>query len=136
MNEKCVFCDIITGRIPATIINETVHTITFLDINPITRGHSLIVPKVHSFDVSDTIDEILEEMIRVSKEVGIRMKRRLGADGFNILNASGTAAQQSVFHTHFHIVPRYKTDNTNLWFNTDSICIKDHDELKELLKKT
>lgn len=133
MNEKCIFCEIVLGHIPASIIHETLNTITFLDINPVTRGHLIIIPKEHSKDVSETKDIILEEIIRVSKEIGVRLKERLGADGFNILNANGTEAQQSVFHTHFHIVPRYKNETLDLWFDTKSIGTNDHNELNELL---
>ncbi len=135
MSEKCIFCEIVAGRIPAKIVNETERTVTFLDINPVARGHSLVVAKNHFDDVSETDEEVLKEMIVVAKAMGTRIKSKLGATGYNIFNASGEDAQQSVSHVHFHIVPRYKNDSLNLWFDTENIGTSDHDRLQMQLEE-
>lgn len=130
MSGKCIFCEIVAGRIPAKIVNETERTVTFLDISPVARGHSLIVAKNHFDDVSETDEEVLKEMIVVAKAMGTRIKSKLGATGYNIFNASGEDAQQTVPHVHFHIVPRYKNDPLDLWFNIENIGTSDHDHLQ------
>jgi len=114
MNE-CVFCKIINREIPANIIYENGKVLAFLDINPINRGHTLIVPKKHYGDVYDITEDYLKEVAVAAKKISRAIKRGLGAEGINILHASGEAAQQSVFHFHIHLVPRYKDDGLNTW---------------------
>ncbi|MDH5769676.1 MAG: HIT family protein [Candidatus Bathyarchaeota archaeon] len=118
MNE-CVFCKIINREIPANIIYENGKVLAFLDINPINRGHTLIVPKKHYGDVYDITEDHLRETVAVAKKISEAVKRGLGAEGVNILHASGEAAQQSVFHFHIHLVPRYEDDGLNTWPKSD-----------------
>lgn len=114
MNE-CVFCKIINGEIPANIIYENDKVLAFLDIKPISRGHTLIVPKKHYGDIYDITEDYLKEVVAAAKKISGAVKRGLGAEGVNILHASGVAAQQSVFHFHIHLVPRYRNDGLNTW---------------------
>jgi len=114
MND-CVFCKIINGEIPANIVYENGKVLAFLDINPINRGHTLIVSKKHYRDISEITEDCLKDVVVVAKKIAGAMEIGLGADGINILHASGKAAQQSVFHFHIHLVPRYRDDGLNTW---------------------
>lgn len=106
MKNDCVFCAIGAGEIPSLKIYEDDVAIAFLDINPMSRGHALVVPRRHCEGLLDADAELLSAMIgRVRKVAGI-MKERLGFDGFNILQNNGEAAGQTVKHLHFHIIPR------------------------------
>ena len=115
--ENCIFCKIAKNEIESKVIYEDDTCMALLDINPVSEGHSIIIPKNHYESVSDVDEKILKKLILVAKEVGEKSKTLLGATGYNILNATGKDAQQSVFHLHFHVVPRYKNDNLDLWFH-------------------
>jgi len=107
MKNNCVFCAIAEGEIPSFKIYEDDLVLAYLDINPCTEGHALVIPKAHSSGLVDTPDETLAAIIQRVKRVAAHMKEKLPCDGFNILQNNGEAAGQSVFHVHFHIVPRY-----------------------------
>lgn len=107
----CLFCRIVAREIPATVVGEDEKTLSFMDINPASDGHALVIPKAHSTDVLSIESEDLEAVIHAAQELAGRAKERLGADGVNILNSCGAAAWQSVFHTHFHVIPRYAGDS-------------------------
>ena len=113
--DECVFCKIINREIPANIVYENDMVLAFLDINPINRGHTLIVPKEHHRDVYDITEDCLKEVVVVAKKISSAIKRGLRAEGVNILHASGETAQQSVFHFHLHLVPRWRDDGLNTW---------------------
>lgn len=104
---SCLFCKILAGEIPSTRIAETGRAIAFMDINPATRGHALVIPREHSRDLLEIAPDDLAACAELAREIAGRIKDRLGADGVNVLNCCGSAAWQTVFHTHFHVVPRY-----------------------------
>jgi histidine triad (HIT) family protein len=112
--DDCIFCKIVAGELPAEIVQEDEHTIAFMDINPWTRGHALVIPRNHSADLLEIEDEDLRHTAVAAKRLAARIKDRLGADGVNLLNACGPAAWQTVFHFHFHVIPRYKDDPLRL----------------------
>jgi histidine triad (HIT) family protein len=85
-----------------------------MDINPWTRGHALVIPRNHSRDLLDVPDEDLARTMAAAKRLAGRMTERLGADGVNLLNACGSAAWQTVFHFHVHVIPRYEDDPLQL----------------------
>lgn len=106
MKNDCVFCAIAAGEIPSFKVYEDDLVLAYLDINPFTEGHTLVIPKVHSEGLLDTpVAELGEIMARVQK-VAAHIKKSLPCDGFNILQNNGEAAGQTVKHLHFHIVPR------------------------------
>ena len=113
----CPFCKITVKELDAKIISETETTIAFLDINPVLPGHSLVIPKAHYINVSDAPAGILADLMAHAKETANLLVKALDAAGFNIVNANGKSAQQSVFHLHFHIVPRFVNDGKNIWFH-------------------
>ena len=110
---KCIFCDIVAGLESAEIIYEDEKVLSFLDIRPINFGHALVIPKKHyeNFLAVPTAD--INAVINTTQKIAEGVSRGLGCDGFNIIANNGTAAGQTVFHFHFHIIPRYKTDDFN-----------------------
>jgi histidine triad (HIT) family protein len=110
----CIFCQIIAGEIPGQIIAEDEHTIAFMDINPATRGHALVIPRRHSRDLLEIDQDDLAHTIAVAQRLARRVKERLGADGVSLFNSCGAAAWQTVFHFHIHVIPRYIDDPLRL----------------------
>jgi histidine triad (HIT) family protein len=113
-DRNCTFCRIVAGELPATIVDEDERTIAFMDINPWTRGHGLVVPRKHSRDLLEIEREDLEATILAAQRLARRVSERLGADGLNLLNSCGAAAWQTVFHFHVHVIPRYEGDPLRL----------------------
>ncbi len=110
----CLFCKILAGEIPSTRVAEDEHTVAFMDINPATRGHALVVPRRHSADLLEIGDADLAASTAMARRVAARTMDVLGADGVNLLNCCGAAAWQTVFHFHIHVVPRYADDPLRL----------------------
>jgi histidine triad (HIT) family protein len=110
----CLFCRIISGELPSTRVDEDEHTVAFMDINPATRGHVLVVPREHSTDLTEISDDDLAAVARMGKRIALRQTDRLQADGVNLLNSCGRAAWQTVFHFHLHVIPRYVNDPLRL----------------------
>jgi len=110
MKNDCVFCAIAAGEIPCFKVYEDDQVLAYLDINPFTRGHTLVIPKAHSEGLLDTDDAVLADVIARVKRVAAHLKSALPCDGFNILQNNGEAAGQTVKHLHFHIVPRYGSE--------------------------
>jgi histidine triad (HIT) family protein len=110
----CLFCGIVAGSIPSETIDSDERTVAFMDINPATPGHALVVPREHSADLMEIGADDLTATILASQRLARRMKDVLGADGINLINACGAAAWQTVFHFHIHVVPRYEDDPLKL----------------------
>ncbi len=110
----CIFCKIVAGELPATIVGEDERTISFMDISPATRGHALVIPREHSADLLTVGREDLTAVALAAQRLAGRMKERLGADGVNLLNSCGAVAFQTVFHFHMHVIPRYEGDSLRL----------------------
>ena len=130
MKNDCIFCAIACGEIPSFKIYEDDLVLAYLDINPFTKGHTLVIPKEHSAGLLDTPDGTLAEIVSRVKKVAAHLKDALPCDGFNILQNNGTAAGQTVMHVHFHIVPRYGSEE--LAFANHK---GDMDELKALAER-
>ena len=110
----CIFCGIVSGRIPGKIVDQDELTVAFMDINPATRGHALVVPRRHARDLLEIERDDLEATIVAAQRLARKMPERLGADGVNLLNSCGRAAWQTVFHFHIHVIPRYEGDPLRL----------------------
>ncbi len=104
-----IFGKIIRREIPAEIVYEDDATLAFLDIMPNAPGHTLVVPKEPSENMLDIADESFLAVMKTVKKVALAVKPALEVDGFNILVNNGAEAGQQVFHTHVHIIPRYKS---------------------------
>jgi histidine triad (HIT) family protein len=110
----CLFCGIVAGDVPAQIIDSDEHTVAFMDINPATRGHALVVPRTHSADLLEISDADLEHTMVAARRLARSIEAALEPDGFNLLNACRPAAWQTVFHFHIHVIPRYDDDPLKL----------------------
>jgi histidine triad (HIT) family protein len=110
----CIFCKIVAGELPATIVDEDERTIAFMDINPATRGHALVIPREHAADLLSIDPQELAAVSAAAQRLAARAKERLGADGINLINSCGAAAWQTVFHFHLHVIPRYESDPLRL----------------------
>jgi histidine triad (HIT) family protein len=110
----CLFCGIVAGSIPSEKVDENERTVAFMDINPATPGHALVVPRVHSADLMEIGEDDLTATILAAQRLSSRMKDALDADGIDLINACGAAAWQTVFHFHIHVVPRYEDDPLKL----------------------
>jgi histidine triad (HIT) family protein len=114
MAEDCIFCKIVAGEIPAQVIEQDEHTLTFMDISPATRGHALVIPKRHATDLWEIEPDELAAVSTAAQRQALRVRDRLGADGVNLINSCRPAAWQTVFHLHMHVIPRYTGDPLNL----------------------
>ncbi len=112
--DSCLFCGIVAGEIPATIVDEDERTVAFMDVNPATRGHALVVPRIHVADLHEISADELAAVMTAAKRLAARARDALGADGVNLINSCGAAAWQTVFHFHVHVVPRYADDPLRL----------------------
>jgi histidine triad (HIT) family protein len=110
----CLFCKIVAGELPSTVVAEDERTITFMDINPATRGHALVIPRAHARDVHEIDPEDLQAVVVAAQRQAAKALDRLGADGVNLMNFNGAAAWQTVFHFHMHVIPRYTGDALKL----------------------
>jgi histidine triad (HIT) family protein len=114
MEANCIFCKIVAGEIPAQILEQDQHTLTFMDIAPATRGHALVIPKRHATDLWEIEPAELSAVAEAARRQSLRVRDRLGADGVNLLNSCRAAAWQTVFHFHMHVIPRYAGDPLKL----------------------
>lgn len=115
---ECIFSRIARREAEASVLYEDHDIIAFLDINPISECHSLVVPKRHSVNIFDTDPGTLEKTVLVAQRLAKKMHAVLSVDGVNILNASGRTAEQDIFHFHFHVIPRREADliDFNEWW--------------------
>jgi histidine triad (HIT) family protein len=114
MND-CVFCKIVRGDIPSYRVYETDETLAFLDINPVAKGHVLVIPKNHSHNLMDIAASdwaYTSESVRI---VAIALEKSLSADGVNLMMNNREHAGQVVFHPHIHLIPRFKGDGLTPW---------------------
>jgi histidine triad (HIT) family protein len=110
----CLFCKIVAGEIPGTLVAEDDRTVAFMDINPATRGHALVVPRRHAADLGEVDPDDLAAVVQAAQRLAVRARDALDADGINLINAWGSAAWQTVFHLHVHVIPRYADDPLKL----------------------
>jgi histidine triad (HIT) family protein len=111
---NCIFCKVIVGELPGEIVDSDERTITVMDINPATRGHVVVIPREHAADLAAVSDEDLMATMHSVRRMVDRMRETLEPAGFNVLNNTGRAAWQSIFHFHVHVIPRYEDDPLQL----------------------
>ena len=109
-DEDCIFCKIVAGELPAEKVDEDEHTIAFLDRNPWTRGHALVIPRNHARNLYEVDPADLAHTVQAAQRLALKVRDRLKADGVNLLNSCEPAAWQTVFHLHVHVIPRYEGD--------------------------
>jgi histidine triad (HIT) family protein len=114
---ECIFCSIVAGGAPAYVIAEDERTLAFLDIFPLTLGHTLVIPKQHADDLLDAAPDDVAAVARMAQRVAQRVRAELRAPGVNLLQATGAIALQTVFHLHVHVLPRYPDDGFHVSFD-------------------
>ncbi|MCA1182637.1 HIT family protein [Bacillus licheniformis] len=103
----CIFCKIINGEIPCAKVFENEHVLALLDISQVTKGHTLVIPKVHKTNIYEMTPEVSREFFEAVPKIAQAIKDEYEPIGLNLLNNNGEKAGQSVFHYHMHIIPRY-----------------------------
>lgn len=112
---NCLFCKIANGDIPSAKVYEDENFTAFLDINPVNKGHTLVVPKKHFETLLDIPEEILVRYMVVVKKISGIVKNAVGASGFNLMMNNFKASGQEVDHAHLHIIPRFENDGLKHW---------------------
>jgi histidine triad (HIT) family protein len=113
-HEDCIFCKVLAGEIPSEPVYEDEHAMAVMDINPWTRGHVVVFPRKHAANLFEIEDEELQRVIVAVKRVAEKVREGLDPDGVNLLQSNGRAAWQTIFHLHFHVIPRYDDDPLEL----------------------
>ena len=131
MNDNCVFCKILNKEIPSYKIYEDEFTYAFLDISKDVFGHTLVIPKKHVTNILDADETTLENVIKTVKKVSNHYTQNCGFEGVNIMNANHESAGQTVFHLHFHIIPRKTGDGVDAWPKFDG----SNEELQNVCEK-
>ncbi len=116
MSDQCVFCEILRGNSPATFTYEDDTVVAFMDVQPITHGHMLVVPREHAVLMSDLNETVAMRSFRVARKLSSIVRATLGASGVNLFVADGETAFQDVPHFHVHVIPRYPKDGFGLTF--------------------
>ncbi len=115
VSDSCIFCRIVKGELPSTQVYEDADVLAFLDINPVFAGHTLLIPKGHYATLLDLPDDLCAKMLPALARVGRAVMTGVKADGFNCLQNNFVASGQIVFHSHWHIIPRFDGDGLKHW---------------------
>ncbi|MFC1497111.1 HIT family protein [Verrucomicrobiota bacterium] len=133
MNPDCIFCKISAGELPSAKVYEDEDTLAFMDIGPVVKGHTLVIPKKHYDPITGTPPETLQKLIMVVQKIAQAQYDGLGANGINVTQANGKVAGQVVPHIHFHVIPRFEKDG-HKW-NWTPREYNSQDEMKLMAKK-
>lgn len=131
LEKDCIFCKIVRGEIPTNRIYEDKEFLAFLDIKPISKGHTLVIPKHHCKNLLDFPKAEETDLLELIKKVASAVVKATNADGFNLGMNNGKAAGQVIHHAHFHIIPRFDNDGLHNWPNKDT----SKEELEQVQKK-
>lgn len=132
IKDDCIFCKLANGIFPTSAVYEDDTFKAILDIAPAAKGHVLILPKNHCDDLLSITPEAAAKALEVASRIANAQKKALGCDGINLLQNTGAAAGQSVFHLHIHLIPRYENDGVNIPWKTLSYA---EGEAEEYAKK-
>lgn len=127
--DDCIFCKIAAGEIPSATLYEDADFRVILDIEPASNGHALILPKEHYANLYELDDELAAKAFVLAKKMITKLTDILGCEGYNVLQNNGTAAGQTVFHFHMHLIPRYAKDDVKVGWKPGKLT----DEIKEKL---
>ncbi|MDD6662633.1 MAG: HIT family protein [Lachnospiraceae bacterium] len=130
MENNCIFCKIANGEIPSATVYEDEDFRAILDLNPASKGHTLIIPKKHAANLFELPEETAEKVLSIAKKLGARLKEGLHAEGLNVVQNNGEAAGQTVMHFHMHLIPRYNNDTVNVKWVPGTLT---EDDKKEIL---
>ena len=132
---ECIFCKIVKGEAMSWSVYEDESVYAFLDIHPVGKYHTLVIPKNHYESIFDAPEEELLKVMVVVKKLVDLYSSRLGIDNVQIISSSGSEAQQDVFHVHFHIVPRNKGDGQDVIWTTHPEWTEDYDQMLERIRQ-
>lgn len=133
--DDCIFCKIVKGNAPCTVVFENEHVLAFMDIFPAANGHTLVVPKKHFVNTLDCPEKELSEVIMAVKKIGQAQVKGLGAHGFNIHQSNNREAGQIVFHLHFHVIPRFAGDGLSFRWQPQKVETKELEKSAEKIRK-
>lgn len=133
MKDDCIFCKLANGIYPTNSIYEDENFNVILDAGPATKGHALILPKEHYANLFELPDETASKVMVLAKKMATHMKEKLNCDGFNLVQNNGPCAGQTVFHFHYHLIPRYEDDGQNILWEPRTVKEEDQKELCKLL---
>ena len=134
VKDDCIFCKLANGVFPTNTIYEDESFRVILDLGPATKGHALILPKNHYANIYEIPEDVAGDVMKLAKKMATHMTEKLNCDGFNLVQNNGEAAGQTVFHFHYHLIPRYKDDNQHILWEPTSPSAEELEELKDLLK--
>ena len=134
MTDRCIFCDIVAGKLPAFRLYEDDLFIAILDRFPVNPGHTLIIPKFHAEDIFGLCEKEAPQIMPLAMKVAAKIKEVLKPDGFNILQNNGKAAGQEVFHYHLHIIPRFGGDGIKIHPRSKDVGVDELEEVAARLK--
>lgn len=118
MAADCIFCKIHAGEIPSQRVYEDARCFAILDINPVSWGHVLILPREHHETWTDLPAELAAHLATVTQKIAVAVKKAAGAEGFNLLMNNHRSSGQAIFHAHFHIIPRKTNDGKSFEWKT------------------
>ncbi len=133
MQQDCIFCKIVAGRLPACKIYEDQDILAFMDIGPIIKGHALVIPKTHYELLTQAPAELLGSLIKVVQKIARGQLSGIAADAINVMQNNGRAAGQLVPHIHFHVIPRFLKDGHS--WNWQPRSYSDPAEMQEIAAK-
>lgn len=129
---NCIFCKIANGEVSAETLYEDEKFRVILDQGSATKGHALILPKDHYADLFELPEETAGEVMKLAKRMMIKMRDKLGCEGFNLVQNNGDLAGQTVFHFHLHLIPRYRADRQTIAWKPQEVT---PEELAEVRKQ-
>ena len=132
--DDCIFCKIAAGEIPSRKIYEDKDLIAIMDLNPTSKGHSLIIPKEHCTNIYDIDEDIAAKVMKTAKKLATKMTVALNCDGFNLLQNNGETAGQTMFHFHMHLIPRYEGDNVGITWKPGNLTDEEREEILAKVK--
>jgi histidine triad (HIT) family protein len=130
----CVFCKIVAGELPSSKLWEDEKTLAFLDLNPLARGHTLVIPKAHVETVFEASPDQLRGLAAVMPRLARAVKQATGAGGLNLLQCNGKASGQEVPHLHFHLIPRNPNDGLGFIWRAKRYAEDEMDEVQRQIK--
>ena len=130
--EKCIFCLISGGDIPSAKVYEDENVFAFLDLSPVQPGHALIITRQHYKNLLEFPCELAPAVFSALKKVGSAVMKATGATGFNVMQNNGLSAGQTMFHIHWHIIPRFDGDGLGMW---EQGSYPDDDAMRNLADK-
>jgi histidine triad (HIT) family protein len=133
--DNCIFCDILAGKLPSSIVYQDNHCTAFMDIQPVNPGHVLVIPNLHAPFLADLDEETGAHMFRLAQRLaGSLRKSAIRCEGVNFFLADGEAAMQEVFHVHLHVFPRYTGDGFGLTFSPEYFHRPERSELDRIAR--